>query len=252
MKQEKFNAIVEAINIEIKYAVYEFNNNGSSEFYNRLYSRICGMIEVLRIATDDNYYFDENGLHYENGKIVEPQDKNAKHVLQIDGYTLEPATIGCHSIQVMTTDNCVVDFTDLNRAEYPVLLHAFESDDSVEKIVVADFYGAFIYGENNLIREGDAEKAAETDAPAQESEPAIEPEPKAQEPAQESTTGLYSVTARFRNARRNSRRPYDRRGIVWANSRDEAIARFVKSYNGTVPENVIVDALFWGDIVYTL
>ena len=102
-------------------------------------------------------------MHYENGEIVKPltPELNGKQVLKIDGYTLEPAKKGCHSIQVMKNDNCVVDFENLNCAEFPVLLNAFKSDESVVKFVVADSKGAYIYGENDLIREGDAPNTTE-------------------------------------------------------------------------------------------
>ena len=76
----------------------------------------------------------------------------SKRVLSIEGYTMEPARAGCHSIMVLSSDNTVVTFEDLNRAEYPVLLHAFEADAAIEKIVVADSKGAFILGETDLIR----------------------------------------------------------------------------------------------------
>lgn len=148
MKHEIFNEMVEAINNEIKFGVWEFSNNGSSEFYNRIHSRICGMIEMLRIATDENYYFDENGLHYGNGEIVKP----------------------------------------------------------------------------------------------------LEPETK----AQESKIGLYSVRTMRRNARKNSRNPYDRKGVVWANSQAEAEERFISSfYNGKLPDNLFTNIHFWGNIIYT-
>ena len=76
-----------------------------------------------------------------------------KRVLSIEGYSIEPAKAGCQSIMVLSSDNTVVEFTDLNRAEYPVLLHAFEADPSIVKIVVADSKGAYIIGETDLIRE---------------------------------------------------------------------------------------------------
>lgn len=63
MTNEKINAMVEAINFGIEGALYEFKNHGSSEFYNREYARICGMIRMLEIVTDKKYYFDETGLH---------------------------------------------------------------------------------------------------------------------------------------------------------------------------------------------
>lgn len=63
MTNEIINKMIEAINFGIEGAKYEFKNHGSSEFYNREYARICGMIRMLEIATGKNYYFDENGLH---------------------------------------------------------------------------------------------------------------------------------------------------------------------------------------------
>lgn len=76
-----------------------------------------------------------------------------KRVLSIEGYSIEPAKAGCQSIMVLSSDNTVVEFTDLNRAEFPVLLHAFEADPTIEKYVVADSKGAYIIGETDLIRE---------------------------------------------------------------------------------------------------
>jgi hypothetical protein len=78
--------------------------------------------------------------------------ENKKRVLEIEGYSIEPARAGCHSIMVLSNDGTVVSFEDLNCAEYPVLLRAFESDAAIEKIVVADSKGAFIIGETDLIR----------------------------------------------------------------------------------------------------
>lgn len=76
----------------------------------------------------------------------------SKCVLSIEGYTMEPARAGCHSIMVLSNDGTVVSFEDLNRAEYPVLLHAFEADAAIEKIVVADSKGPYVIGETDLIR----------------------------------------------------------------------------------------------------
>ena len=242
MKHE-VETMITRISEAIAICAREYNSFGRSKFYELQFSKVCGMCEMLNIATGSEYYFDENGLHEREPKAAAAE----KRVLKIDGYTIDPVKMGCHSIMVMTTDNCVVEFSDLNRAEYPVLLHAIENDDNVEKYVVADFYGAFIYGETDIIREGDAAIAAE---PA--TEPTAEPATEPTEPAKNSTTGLYSIRAIRKNARRNSRNPYEYRGVVWANSeteaRDRVIARF---YNGTVPENIVVDATFWGDIVYT-
>lgn len=76
----------------------------------------------------------------------------SKRVLSIEGYTMEPARKGTYSIMVLSSDNTVVEFSDLNRAEFPVLIHAFEADAAIEKIVVADSKGPFVYGETDLIR----------------------------------------------------------------------------------------------------
>jgi hypothetical protein len=75
MTNSKFNLIIDVINEEINHGVIEFKNFGSSEYYNRVYSRICGMIEVLQIMTGEKYYFDESGLHYADGVIVNHNDK---------------------------------------------------------------------------------------------------------------------------------------------------------------------------------
>lgn len=62
-----------------------------------------------------------------------------KRVKQIEGYSNTLATIkGTHTIMVLTIDNCVTVFEDLNRAQYPILLHSLECDDTVEAYVVTD------------------------------------------------------------------------------------------------------------------
>ena len=63
MTNEIVNKMVEEINIWINAGVKEFNKNGSSEWYNRVYTRIGGMIAMLSIATGKDYYFDEDGVH---------------------------------------------------------------------------------------------------------------------------------------------------------------------------------------------
>lgn len=63
MTDETLRTAVKTIEAYITAGRIEFNNGGSTDYYNRLYSRICGMIEVLQIATGKQYYFDENGLH---------------------------------------------------------------------------------------------------------------------------------------------------------------------------------------------
>ena len=63
MTNEKIETITGLINTYINSATIEFKAYGSSTYYNLLYSRICGMIEVLATITGKDYYFDANGLH---------------------------------------------------------------------------------------------------------------------------------------------------------------------------------------------
>lgn len=67
-----------------------------------------------------------------------------KRVLSIEGYTLDLPSKGKKTIMVLTTDNAVVQFEELNRAEFPILLHAFDNDPHIEKYVVADCHGAYL------------------------------------------------------------------------------------------------------------
>lgn len=67
-----------------------------------------------------------------------------KRVLSIEGYTLNLPSKGNHTIMVLSSDNTVVQFEELNRAEFPVLLHAFDNDPQIEKYVVADCNGAYL------------------------------------------------------------------------------------------------------------
>ena len=67
-----------------------------------------------------------------------------KRVLSIDGYTVDLPTKGKKTIMVLSSDNTVVQFEELNCAEYPVLLHAIDNDPQIEKYVVADHNGAFL------------------------------------------------------------------------------------------------------------
>ena len=68
-----------------------------------------------------------------------------KRVLTIEGYTVTPATRSDYrTIMVLSSDNTVVEFEDLTVAQYPVLIRAFESDESVEAYVVSDKNGAYI------------------------------------------------------------------------------------------------------------
>lgn len=65
-----------------------------------------------------------------------------KRVTKIEGYTLYPASRpGYKSIMVLSSDNTVVDFEDLNCAQYPVLIRALEADESVTAYVVSDHKG---------------------------------------------------------------------------------------------------------------
>ena len=51
------------INGWISHLKIEYEKHGRSEWYQRSYDRICGMIKMLSIATGNEYYFDEKGLH---------------------------------------------------------------------------------------------------------------------------------------------------------------------------------------------
>ena len=59
----KIRAIEHEINGWIESACREYETNGRSEWYHTAYNRICGMISVLKILTEKDYFFDENGLH---------------------------------------------------------------------------------------------------------------------------------------------------------------------------------------------
>ena len=61
----KICEIEHKINLWIDSALKEYNHNGSSDWYYTAYNRICGMIDVLKILTEKDYFFDENGLHEE-------------------------------------------------------------------------------------------------------------------------------------------------------------------------------------------
>lgn len=63
MTNEIINRMIEEINGWIKLAHIEFEKNGRSEWYQRTYDRICGMIKMLTIATGEEFYFDETGVH---------------------------------------------------------------------------------------------------------------------------------------------------------------------------------------------
>ena len=63
MTNEKLNEITKEINAAIGIAKIEYSMNGTSIYYNRKVSEVYGMIKVLEMITDKDYYFDENGLH---------------------------------------------------------------------------------------------------------------------------------------------------------------------------------------------
>lgn len=63
MTKEKFDRIESLINENIWCASAEFNSYGQSEYYKGLIHKIHGMIEILQLVTDKEYYFDENGIH---------------------------------------------------------------------------------------------------------------------------------------------------------------------------------------------
>ena len=47
MTNDKFNSILNSVNREINNLISEFENNGCSETYNRIYSKIIGMVEIF-------------------------------------------------------------------------------------------------------------------------------------------------------------------------------------------------------------
>ena len=62
-EENKIQAIEHEINHWIELARDEYKINRRSDFYHTAYNRICGMISVLQILTEKEYFFDENGLH---------------------------------------------------------------------------------------------------------------------------------------------------------------------------------------------
>ena len=55
--------MINRINETIRFALMDYKANGVSPWYDRQLSKIYGMIEMLKIVTGKDYYFDENGLH---------------------------------------------------------------------------------------------------------------------------------------------------------------------------------------------
>lgn len=66
MTIEIFNKMIEEINIWISLAKDEYQTNGRSNWYNRTIDRINGMVKMLTIATEKEWYFDWNGVHEKN------------------------------------------------------------------------------------------------------------------------------------------------------------------------------------------
>ena len=66
-----------------------------------------------------------------------------KRRLAIEGYTISIPSKGYYTIMVLRNDNCVTEFEELNSAQMPVLISAFEADDSIEAYVVADSHGPY-------------------------------------------------------------------------------------------------------------
>ena len=65
MKNEIIATMEKEINMEINYALAEFNSNGQTEYYWKLYNRINGMCEMLGIVAGKHVCWDENGVKYE-------------------------------------------------------------------------------------------------------------------------------------------------------------------------------------------
>lgn len=144
MANSIINNMVNAINNEIVMLKNEFETNGRSEWYKSRFNHICGMIDMLKLTTGGDYYIDERGLI--DRKTNEPLTvsyESEKRVAAIEGYTISLPSKGNHNIMVLGSDNCVVEFEELNRAEYPILIHAFEHDPSIVKYVVADCNGVY-------------------------------------------------------------------------------------------------------------
>ena len=70
--------------------------------------------------------------------------ESTKRVLSIEGYSVSLPSKGNRTILVLTVDNCVTEFEELNRAQYPILINAFESDENIINYVVADSNGAYL------------------------------------------------------------------------------------------------------------
>lgn len=86
-----------------------------------------------------------------------------KRRLSIEGYTISIPSKGYHTIMVLRDDGLVTEFEELNRAQYPVLISAFEADDSVKAYVVADCNGAYTVNQAECSIEEIIERIEELD-----------------------------------------------------------------------------------------
>lgn len=57
------NKMIIQINKEIMSLCEEYKRYGRSDWYRMQNYRICGMIDMLILVTDKEYYFDDTGLH---------------------------------------------------------------------------------------------------------------------------------------------------------------------------------------------
>ena len=66
MTNEIINKMIEEINLWIKLANDEDRTCGRTTWYKRTVDRINGMVKMLTIATEKEWYFDMNGVHERN------------------------------------------------------------------------------------------------------------------------------------------------------------------------------------------
>ena len=144
MTNEIINNMIEEINGWIAKSAHEYKLYGRSDWYTMTYNRIVGMIKMLSLVTNKEYYFDERGLidRTTDKRLTVPYESE-KRVAAIEGYSISLPSKGNRNIMVLCSDNCVVEFEELNCAEYPILIQAFEHDPSIVKYVVADCNGVY-------------------------------------------------------------------------------------------------------------
>ena len=63
MTNEIINKMIEEINNWVSMANDEYNTNGRSNWYHRTIDRVNGMVKMLNIATEKEWYFDRTGVH---------------------------------------------------------------------------------------------------------------------------------------------------------------------------------------------